>query len=143
MAEQATYITPEIRRTSEVLFHRDNAPGLRFLAIDASKRPGAPIYLAVRRVDQVPDAQGEYIDWHVHSVDSLYVFLGDGENLTGLSAVVRTGDEETSVQSPMTVFIPKGCPHCYKLTGGSGTYLSIVLSGDYNSVTSSAAEMGR
>ena len=129
------FIVPEVRRTSEVVFHHDVAPGLRFLAIDGSKYPGSPIYIAVRRVAKVAQSQPEYIDWHKHTVDSLYLFIGEGEAMKGLHAVVRLGDDERQIESPMTVFIPKGTPHSYKLTKGSGTYISILLAGDYNGST--------
>src|ERR1043166_1050264 len=134
------FISPEVRRTSEVVFHHDVAPGLRFLAIDKTKYPGSPIYIAVRRVRNVSVTQPEYIDCHRHTVDSVYLFLGDGDDLKGLRAVVRFGNEERCVESPMTVFIPKGTLHSYKLIEGSGTYLSILLAGDYNASTG-AAEM--
>jgi 2-isopropylmalate synthase len=129
------FIVPQIRQTSEVKFHSDTAPGLRFLAIDASIRSGAPIYIAVRRVTCCLPDQPEYIDWHAHSVDSVYLFLGEEEGMRGLQALVRFGDQEVQIESPMTVFIPAGVAHSYKLIGGSGSYVSILLNGNYNKST--------
>lgn len=139
MKQSDLFIVPEVRRSSEVVFHHDVAPGLRFLAIDHKKYADSPIYIAVRRVARVLPQQPEYVEWHKHTADSLYLFLGDGEGLRGLHAVVRLGCEERTIESPMTVFIPKGMPHSYKLTQGTGTYMSILLSGDYNACTLSAA----
>lgn len=136
MNKQVSFIIPEIRPTSEVHFHYDVAPGLRFLAIDESRLEGSPIYIAIRRVANVTADQPEYIDWHTHAVDSLYLLIGDGPEMRGLHATVRFSDQERFVESPVTVFIPRGVPHCYKLTSGSGTYLSILLHGDYNANTS-------
>jgi 2-isopropylmalate synthase len=134
------FIRPEVRRTSEVLFHHDTAPGLRFLAIDQTKYPDSPIYIAVRRANNVPETQPEYIDRHQHTVDSLYMFMGDDEGMKGLHAVVRLADEERKIESPMTVFIPKGVAHSYRLTKGSGTYISILLTGNYNASTLEAEQ---
>jgi 2-isopropylmalate synthase len=131
----SSFIVPEVRKTSEVVFHHDVAPGLRFLAIDHTKYADSPIYIAVRRVTDVAEAQPEYIDEHKHTKDSLYLFIGDGEGLKGLHAVVRLGNDERQIESPMTVFIPKGLPHSYRLTKGSGTYISILLDGNYNAST--------
>lgn len=138
MARMPAFVVPEIRRTSEVAFHKDVAPGFRFLAIDRSLCSESQVYVAVRSVRNCPYGQQEYVDWHKHASDSLYLFLGEKEDLRGLHAVVRVGSQERNVESPMTVFIPAGVPHCYKLTGGSGTYLSVLLSGDYNASTTSA-----
>ena len=126
------YISMQVRRTSEVKFHHDVAPGLRYLAIDKTLYKDAPIYIAIRKVLNVKADQPEYIDRHEHSVDSLYLFIGEGDELKGLRALVRIGDQEKKIESPMTVFIPKGVPHSYKLIGGSGMYVSILLDGDYN-----------
>lgn len=135
MSIDQNFVVPEMRKTSEVSFHHDVAPGLRFLAMDGSRYENAGIYIAVRRVNCISDSQPEYIDFHVHDVDSLYLFVGNEADLRGLRAVVRIGTTEREIESPMTVYIPKHARHSYKLTGGSGTYMSILLAGDYNAHT--------
>lgn len=129
------FIEMQKRQTSEVRFHHDVAPGLRYLGIDKTVWADSPIYIAVRKVRNVSQNQPEYIDVHMHSVDSLYLFIGENEGLKGLKGVVRIEDRENKVESPVTVFIPKGVRHSYKLTGGSGIYVSILLDGDYNGNT--------
>jgi len=129
------FIRMQKRRTSEVKFHHDVAPGIKYAAIDKILHKDAPIYIALRKVRNVKTDQPEYIDTHVHTVDSLYLFIGEEEGLKGLKAVVRIGSEEKEIESPMTVFIPKDIPHSYKLIGGSGIYISILLHGDYNAHT--------
>jgi mannose-6-phosphate isomerase-like protein (cupin superfamily) len=129
------YIPMERRRSSEVKFHSDVAPGIRFLAIDRSLYKDAPVYVAVRCVKDVTNEQPEYVGLHTHSVDSIYLFVGSGEALEGLQATVRIQDEERQIESPMSVLIPRGIPHSYRLTRGSGIYVSILLDGDYNGST--------
>ncbi len=130
------YIPMQVRPTSELKFHHDVAPGLRYLAIDKSLCEKAAIYIAIRRVYDVKHDQPEYIDKHIHSVDSLNLFIGDDDKLKGLRATVRIEDHEREIESPMTVFIPKGLYHNYKMTGGSGIFVNILLAGDYNGHTS-------
>jgi hypothetical protein len=135
MGEEPIFVVPEIRKSSEAIFHRDVAPGFRYVAMDKSLYPESPIYIMARRVKHVPENQREYIDWHVHSVDSVYLFIGDGDGMRGMYGVVRYGEKEKNIESPMTVFIPRGIRHCYKLNRGSGLYISVLLSGDYNECT--------
>lgn len=135
MDKELVFIVPEVRKTSEVVFHHDNAPGIRYLAIDKTLYSKASVYMVVRKIKKVSPKQAEYIDWHVHAVDSLYLFLGDEEGMKGLRGIVRFDEGERTVESPMTVFIPKGVRHSYRLTEGSGMYISLILHGDYNAQT--------
>jgi 2-isopropylmalate synthase len=126
------------RKTSELKYHNDKSPGQRYLAIDNTLLAISSLYCAVRRVNTVPTDQPEYVESHVHSVDSLYLFIGEGMGLTGLKAIIRIGNETREIESPMSVFVPKGTRHSYKLIAGSGTYINIVLDGNYNECTSGA-----
>jgi 2-isopropylmalate synthase len=118
-----------------VKFHRDVAPGLRFLFMDNTVYEEAKIYVAVRKAKMIPKAQLDYVDAHIHTVDSLYLFIGENDDLTGLSASVAIEEKSVSIESPMSVYIPRNIPHTYKLTRGRGIFVSILLSGDYNGNT--------
>ena len=130
----------EQRTTSEIKFHSDLAPGQRYIAFDSSLHESAPVYVAVRKVDELVDFSREYVEPHVHDVDSLYLFIGVGRDLAGLRAIVTVEDRDYAIEAPTTVFIPAGLKHYYRLTSGSGLFLSMVLSGDYNSSTRAPAE---
>ncbi len=125
----------EKRSNSEIQYHRDCAPGTRFLALDCTIRENSPIYVAIRRVCGVSEHQPRYIEEHIHEVDSVYFFLGNEVELRGLQAEVCIDGKKLKIKSPVTVFVPKDIPHSCRIYGGSGIYINIVLHGDYDSCT--------
>jgi len=124
-------ITPEVRRTSELPYHNDLAPGKRRVFLEKKLFPDSDLYVMVRTANQVTTDQPKYVDAHAHNVSSVYVFLGTGGDLEGLTAEVVLDGEFHLVASPATVFIPKGVVHSYRLIEGSGHFSHMVLKGDY------------
>ena len=122
----------EIRKSSEIKCHLDSAPGLRYLYLDQSKIIESSLYIVVRVVKNVQENQPEYIEPHIHNCDSAYSFIGDNDDLTGLKAEVVIENEKYHIESPASVFVPKGLKHYYRLIGGTGKYISFVTSGDYD-----------
>ena len=125
-------IKPEIRRTSELPFHNDLAPGKRRVFIEKKLFPDSDLYVMVRTAKDVMFNQPEYVESHAHNVSSVYIFLGNNEGLEGLKAEVILNGEIYVVSSPVTIFIPKGVVHSYRLIEGTGYFTHIVLSGNYN-----------
>ncbi len=125
-------ITPEVRRTSELPFHNDLAPGKRRVFLEEKLFSDSDLYVMVRTTKDVMPDQPEYVESHAHNVSSVYIFLGSGEELEGLKAEVVLDDEIYIVSSPATVFIPGGAVHSYRLIEGSGHFSHIVLKGNYN-----------
>jgi ABC-type uncharacterized transport system substrate-binding protein len=76
--------------------------------------------------------QAPYIDPHTHTCDSEFLFIGDNDDLTGLTAHVWLGEEQFVVESPAAVFISRDLPHNVQLVSGSGKFVNIVLHSDYN-----------
>ncbi|MCL4456320.1 MAG: hypothetical protein M1147_03770 [Nitrospirae bacterium] len=125
-------IKPEIRRTSELPFHNDLAPGKRRVFLEKRLFSDSDLYAMVRTAKDVTPDQPDYVDAHAHNVSSVYIFLGNNEELEGLKAEVVLDGEVYIVPSPATVFIPKGVMHSYRLIEGSGHFSHIVLKGNYN-----------
>jgi len=136
-------IVPEPRPTSDVPYHHDRAPGQKYLILDDGVVPGSPIYVALRRINFVPPDQPRWLDPHEHRCNSLYVFLGDEPDLTGLQAMATIGDLTFPIRSPSAVLIPPRILHHYWYTSGSGWYFQITLSPDYSSSLVPPDEMGR
>lgn len=134
MNKFAQYIlTPDVRKTSEIKYHYDNAPGLRYVFMDRKKCPDSSMYTIVRVVKELQESgQEAYIDPHTHSCDSEFLFIGDNDDLTGLKAKVWLGGEEFVIESPAAVFIPKEVEHTVQLISGSGKFLNILPTPDYN-----------
>jgi 2-isopropylmalate synthase len=124
--------SPEVISATELRHHR-HGPGDRYLMIDERVVTDARQYCIVRRVPTLSNYGRGHVDTHRHTVDSLFLFLGDGERLAGLTVEVRLGEEIFLVESPASVFIPSGVVHSYRVIGGQGLFVNHVLAGDYNS----------
>lgn len=124
-------ISPEERPTSEIPYHYDTAPGVRRVFLEKKLLPETDTYVIVRTAKDVKPDQQDYIDFHAHNVNSIYLFMGEDDDLKGLLAEVMIGDETYQVSSPATVYIPRGVPHTTRLIDGSGHFTHIVLSSDY------------
>lgn len=125
------FVKPEVRRTDEISYHKEQAPGLRWVFMEKSLFNEADIYLMIRSMKNIPSNQPDYVEMHSHNVNSYYVFIGNYDDFTGLKAEVNIDDEKYIVDSPMTVFIPKGVKHSIKPISGSGNFINIVSNGDY------------
>jgi 2-isopropylmalate synthase len=125
-------LKPDIRQSSEIKYHYDNAPGQRYVFLDKKKCPESSMYTIVRVVKDISTTQDSYIDPHTHTCDSEFLFIGDNDDMTGLTARVWLGDEEFLVQSPAAVFVPRNVEHTLQLVAGSGKFINIVPNPDYN-----------
>lgn len=122
----------EVRPTSEIKYHRDTAPGERYVFIDGKKMPEADFYTIVRAVSGVNPTQAEYVDKHAHNCDTYHIWIGKGLELTGLKVEFVIGDEKVIVESPVGVHVPARVPHSQRLIGGSGYFFNFVPKGNYN-----------
>lgn len=112
--------------------HR-RGPGDRYLMLDNSVLPDARQYCIVRRIREMDDYGEGHADVHRHCVDSVFLFIGNGPALKGLTIEVRLGVDTFVVESPGSVFIPSGLLHSYRVLAGAGLFINHVQAGDYNS----------
>lgn len=131
LALDALINSPEIISATELKHHR-HGPGDRYVMLDNRVVPGANQYCIVRHIPKMDDFGPGHVDCHRHNVDSLFLFIGFGRGLTGLTAEVVLGEEKFIVNSPCSVFIPSGVRHSYRAVAGEGLYLNHVLAGTYN-----------
>ena len=110
--------------------------GERYVFVDKGNMPAGKMYVVARVVRDVRKVY-EPAAPRKHDVDAVMLFLGSGRGLVGLRAEVELGPERRSIESPSAVYVPAGVQHTYRILGGSGTYVKIVLApgGDYNAVT--------
>ena len=85
----------------------------------------------MRTVEDVSQ-EVSHVDSHRHHVDSLFLFLGNEDQMTGLKVKVFLDDQEFEVESPVSIFIPAGVEHTYKFISGSGLFINNVFSDNYN-----------
>ena len=122
---------PFIKSSTELTGHQEGQ-GTRYVFLDERVVPISSIYSIVRKVANVQEDNQSHVDVHKHNCDSAFLFIGDSNDLSGLVCEVNLGDEKYKIESPAYVFIPRGLQHSYRFISGSGFYINIVLSGDYN-----------
>jgi len=122
----------EARPTTEIKYHREAAPGKRYVFIDGKKMPEAEFYTVARTVSGVRPTQVPYVDKHTHNCDTYHILIGTGSELTGLKAEFVIGEEKVIVESPVGVHVPASVPHSQRLMEGSGHFFNIVPKGSYD-----------
>ena len=124
---------PFIKGSSELAYHRDGV-GKRWVLMDNRIDERSSVYIIERIFDK--DYRDEYqphVDAHAHHCDSVFVFMGNAVDGTGLIVSVTFGDNATEIfSSPASVFIPAHVVHSYKYINGTGQFLNFVLAPSYN-----------
>lgn len=123
---------PKLVSSVEIRHHR-HGPGDGHSFQDERDVTDSRQYCIVRRIPEPKDSGPGHVDRYRHSVDSICLFLGNEDDLRGLSVAVFLDNETSVVDSPSSVFIPSGLMHSYILVKGEGLFVNHVLVGDYNS----------
>jgi hypothetical protein len=132
-ARYASYIfSPEVRPTTEIKYHSDAAPGVRYVFVDGRLNPDAKFYTVVRSVENVEPTQANYVDKHAHNCDTQHIAIGRGPELTGLEIEFTIENETVVVESPVGVNIPAGTRHTQRIIAGSGHFFNFVPKSYYN-----------
>jgi len=106
----------ETESLATVLFHQ-SAQG-----IERWKSVGFPVHLAVHVIDANRVADTEYVQPHTHDADEINILIGDG-----LCYRVQLGEEIHEVESPASIWIPRGLLHATNHAKGMGYYICIIL----------------
>ncbi len=132
-ARYAGYIfPPQARPTTEIKYHTDAAPGVRYVFVDGSLKPEAEFYTVVRSVADVKPSQANYVELHRHNCDTQHIAIGTGPELSGLKIEFTIAGETAVVESPVGVHIPAGTPHSQRIVEGSGHFFNFVPKRNYN-----------
>jgi hypothetical protein len=113
-AHLITKLEPE--SLAAVPFHQ-SVPG-----IERRRAAGFPVHLAVHTVDASRVAEDQHVQPHVHDADEVNVLLGDQ-----LRYRVQLGDELYVVESPASIWIPRGMLHAANHLRGTGSFICIIL----------------
>ena len=124
-------ITPEVRKTSEIRYHSDTAPGLRHVLVGSTLDPRCRLYIVGRQVEAVPRDQREWLDDHRHNCPTFYVLIGPNPDLTGLAAEIVIEGRPFVAESPSAILLPTGYLHHHRLTAGGGWSLHVNVRPDY------------
>ena len=123
---------PDVRKTTEIKYHSDAAPGVRYVFVDGRLKPEADFYTVVRSVSDVKSTQENYVEKHTHNCDTYHIVIGKGPEFAGLKTEFVIGDERVVVESPVGVHIPAGTPHSQRMVEGSGHFFNFVPKSNYN-----------
>lgn len=124
-------LEPQERRTSEVRYHSDLAPGRRFVFTGRVIHPAARLYIVGRQVEHVPADQPEWLDDHRHNCPTFYVLIGRNADLTGLAGEIVIERRAFLAESPCAIMLPAGYLHHHRLTHGGGWSLHVNTRPDY------------
>ena len=124
-------IQPQLRRTSEIRYHSDLAPGQRFVFVGRVADPISRLYIVGRKVEQVPAGQPEWLDDHRHNCPTFYVLVGRNRDLTGLAAEIVVEGRSFVAESPSAIMLPRGFLHHHRLIRGGGWSFHVNVRADY------------
>ncbi|MCG8029546.1 MAG: LeuA family protein [Candidatus Thiodiazotropha taylori] len=88
-------LEPKVISARELKYHR-NGPGERYVMIDERFLEDCRQYCIVRTIPSIDQHGPGHVDGHTHHVDSLFLFLGNEENLKGLRCEVVLGPVNTN-----------------------------------------------
>ena len=91
---------------------------------------GSNYRIAVHIIDKLPDSVPEYVDSHAHDCDEINLILSEKGTLV---YHVVLEDEEYTVTSPATIYIPKGVRHKAWAKKGQGLFIAFIMSKEYQS----------
>ncbi len=91
--------------------------------------PQSNTHIAVHFVDASKNLP-KYSKLHKHNHDEVNLILSEDSPLT---YEIKLEEESYKVNSPSTVFIPKGIKHSAQAISGKGIFVCIILSNNYTS----------
>ena len=122
---------PELRKTSEIPYHSDKAPGQRFVFAGSTLHPSCRLYVVGRKVDTIPANQPEWLDDHRHNCPTFYVLIGPNNDLSGLAAEIVVEGNTFIAEAPASIMLPTGALHHHRLIEGSGWSFHVNVRADY------------
>ncbi len=117
-----------IESLDKVPFH-SKAPIKRISMLSKSLIPQSNTHIAVHFVDASKNLP-KYSKLHKHNHDEVNLILSEDSPLT---YEIKLEEESYKVNSPSTVFIPKGIKHSAQAISGKGIFVCIILSNNYTS----------
>lgn len=129
MQKYKKYITKGIPESlSKVPFHK-KAPIKRISMLNKKTMPESNIHAAVHFVDIIDKKISKYSILHKHDADEVNIILSENDKLV---YEIQLDDEIYKVNSPVTIFIPKGVKHRADVISGRGFFVCLILSDKYS-----------
>lgn len=111
-----------------VQFHH-TAPLTRYVMLQKEKIEGdGGIRIVSHSINSLPEAIPPYCELHYHDFDEINLITSEDNSL---KYRIRIVDETYEVNSPATVYIPKGLKHAAEVISGKGVFLAITFTKEY------------
>lgn len=128
MQKYKKYITKGINESlSRVPFHK-KASIKRISMLSKKTISESNIHAAVHFVNTIDKKISKYSTLHKHDADEVNMILSDNDKLV---YEIQLDDEIYKVNSPATVFIPKGVKHRADVISGKGIFVCLIMSNKY------------
>ena len=110
-------------------------PFLYFFS-DHKNNPKGKIFVASRILRDIKNAK-PHIEFHKHTVDQMYMWIGPKKGMRGLKVEVFLDKEKYILESPCAVYIPARLKHSHRYLSGPGYFVGILITKgkSYNQVT--------
>ena len=116
------------------------APLCRRVLAGPDVHPQINKHIVAHEVREVSADRRSYCEPHVHDCPEINILL----SLTRLIYEIRLGDEVYIVEAPATIYIPAGLVHSATGVEGSGFFVALVQTANYQaSVSAGAPRTGR
>jgi len=113
---------------SAVPFH-GHAPVDRLMMLNQDMIEDCDTRISVHMVNDLPDQVDSYCEMHKHDFDEINIIVSQDK---GLTYSIQMEDEEYIINSPATVFVPKGVRHKSEVVSGTGMFICVTLQGKYS-----------
>jgi hypothetical protein len=125
----AALISPGlVQALHHVPFHgRGVAPLCRRVLAGPGVHPQIDSHIVAHEVRDVSADHRSYCEPHVHDCPEINILL----SLTRLVYEIRLGNEVYIVEAPATIYIPAGLVHSANVVEGSGFFVALVQTADY------------
>ena len=111
--------------SKEIPYHK-HIPFERRVLVNDQIFPGSGIHIAAHFVKNAESSIADYAEVHKHDMDEINLVFGDIIE-GGLVYRIRTDSHEFFVESPQSLYIPRGTPHAAEAVKGSGVFVCILL----------------
>ena len=133
----AALISPGlVEALHHVPYHgRGVAPLCRRVLAGADVHPQINKHIVAHEVRDVSADRRSYCEPHVHDCPEINILL----SLTRLIYEIRLGDEVYIVEAPATIYIPAGLVHSANVVEGSGFFVALIETANYQASVSAGA----
>jgi ABC-type nitrate/sulfonate/bicarbonate transport system permease component len=113
--------------SEQIINNHLEIPFKREVFVNNNIYPNSDIHIAVHYVDR--EVQDRYALMHSHKFDEINLIIGNEMN-EPLKYEIMSDKEVMIVESPCSVYIPKGVSHTANAIGGKGIFICIIKDGD-------------